>query len=398
MRGALVLAAGAALLLAASGSQRVALGRAVSRRLALSPLVAWWVSQPPRPAASARVSEATAAEFRRIARRTWAYFERFAGAESHGLPADNFQEEPQPEVARRTSPTNVGLGAARDRRGQRLRMDRNGRDGRAPRGRVRHDRTPRALPRPPLQLVRHDRPCAARAALRLHGRQRQPRRAPDRAQAGLPRARWTSRSSSGRALDGHRRHARSPARRPRRRSPAAAPGRVVTSRQLEAALARGRARCSRRCPATRPSGPRASRRSRSRAETLVDIVLALVQDDGSPEAGPALAWARGAARLRREPCARRPRRRDESLPPAEPLRGAPGRPRRDGRPPGRRRWTSRSCTTRRGSSSRSAIVRRRERSTPATTTCSPRRRAWRASSRSRAATCRSSTGSTSAGP
>ena len=50
------------------------------------------------------------------------------------------------------------------------------------------DRAPRALPRASLQLVRHERPRAARAPLRVHGRQRQPRRAPDHAQAGLPRA------------------------------------------------------------------------------------------------------------------------------------------------------------------------------------------------------------------
>ena len=44
------------------------------------------------------------------ARKTWRYFETFAGAEDHWLPPDNFQEVPEPRVAHRTSPTNIGLG------------------------------------------------------------------------------------------------------------------------------------------------------------------------------------------------------------------------------------------------------------------------------------------------
>ena len=47
---------------------------------------------------------------RAIARKTWLYFETFAGDEDHGLPADNFQEVPEPRVAHRTSPTNIGMG------------------------------------------------------------------------------------------------------------------------------------------------------------------------------------------------------------------------------------------------------------------------------------------------
>ena len=64
-----------------------------------------------------------------------------------------------------------------DRDRPRLRVDRHARDGRAPGGRRwRPSATPRALPRPPLQLVRHPRPAPARARVRLVGRQRQPRR------------------------------------------------------------------------------------------------------------------------------------------------------------------------------------------------------------------------------
>ncbi|HET9730370.1 MAG TPA: glucoamylase family protein, partial [Acidimicrobiia bacterium] len=45
----------------------------------------------------------------RYALRHWRYFERFVTAETHGLVPDNFQETPQPIVASRTSPTNIGL-------------------------------------------------------------------------------------------------------------------------------------------------------------------------------------------------------------------------------------------------------------------------------------------------
>jgi len=43
------------------------------------------------------------------ARRTWRFFSTFVGAEDHALPPDNFQEDPRPVVAHRTSPTNLGL-------------------------------------------------------------------------------------------------------------------------------------------------------------------------------------------------------------------------------------------------------------------------------------------------
>ena len=73
-----------------------------------SPLLAWWVSLP----RSRREQSLTAAEreqLRAIARRTWAFYERFAAAEDNWLPPDNFQEEPGGQVAHRTSPTNIAF-------------------------------------------------------------------------------------------------------------------------------------------------------------------------------------------------------------------------------------------------------------------------------------------------
>ena len=45
----------------------------------------------------------------RYALQHWRYFERFVTAETHWLVPDNFQETPEPVIASRTSPTNIGL-------------------------------------------------------------------------------------------------------------------------------------------------------------------------------------------------------------------------------------------------------------------------------------------------
>jgi cyclic beta-1,2-glucan synthetase len=46
---------------------------------------------------------------RLVARLTWRFFEKFVGPEENWLPPDNYQEDPVPVVAHRTSPTNIGL-------------------------------------------------------------------------------------------------------------------------------------------------------------------------------------------------------------------------------------------------------------------------------------------------
>jgi len=65
------------------------------------------VSRRRRVLAAPSVDERTA--LRRIARRTWRYFETFVTAEDRMLPPDNIQEDPVLAVAHRTSPTNIGL-------------------------------------------------------------------------------------------------------------------------------------------------------------------------------------------------------------------------------------------------------------------------------------------------
>jgi cyclic beta-1,2-glucan synthetase len=73
-----------------------------------SPLVAWYVSLP-RVAPELPLDDEERQELRRIARKTWHFFDNFVTARDHWLPPDNFQEIPKGEVAHRTSPTNVGL-------------------------------------------------------------------------------------------------------------------------------------------------------------------------------------------------------------------------------------------------------------------------------------------------
>ena len=74
-----------------------------------SPAIARWASLSPAVAGRLIVSAADARALRLIARRTWRFFETFVTATDHMLPPDNFQEDPAPVLAHRTSPTNIGL-------------------------------------------------------------------------------------------------------------------------------------------------------------------------------------------------------------------------------------------------------------------------------------------------
>ncbi len=74
----------------------------------ISPLVADWISRP-IVHISPNLSESQRKQLQRLARRTWAYFEEYAGPDEHWLPADHFQESPLGTVAHYTTPTNIGL-------------------------------------------------------------------------------------------------------------------------------------------------------------------------------------------------------------------------------------------------------------------------------------------------
>jgi cyclic beta-1,2-glucan synthetase len=109
MSGGVLLAIGAALLL---GMQAHADWRWAIPFILIwlaCPVIATWISRISPIARRLSLSRADAEELRRIARRTWRYFETFVTAEHHMLPPDNFQEDPRPVIANRTSPTNLGL-------------------------------------------------------------------------------------------------------------------------------------------------------------------------------------------------------------------------------------------------------------------------------------------------
>ena len=74
----------------------------------LSPFVAYRISLRPRSGEPSLLGTDTKMA-RMIARRTWRFFETFVGDDHNWLPPDNFQEDPEPKTAHRTSPTNIGL-------------------------------------------------------------------------------------------------------------------------------------------------------------------------------------------------------------------------------------------------------------------------------------------------
>ncbi|MDH4197408.1 MAG: DUF3131 domain-containing protein, partial [Candidatus Aminicenantes bacterium] len=104
-------------LVASSGLLLVSLTRPAALLTAI-PVLALWAAAPlvayalSRPVIPQRVElrEEDRRFLRLIARNTWRYFEAFMGPEDHGLPADNFQETPEPRACHRTSPTNIGMG------------------------------------------------------------------------------------------------------------------------------------------------------------------------------------------------------------------------------------------------------------------------------------------------
>ena len=74
----------------------------------LSPSIAAALSAPAIPG-EIRLSEGERATALRYAKLHWEFFAAFMREELHWLIPDNFQEDPEPTIAPRTSPTNIGL-------------------------------------------------------------------------------------------------------------------------------------------------------------------------------------------------------------------------------------------------------------------------------------------------
>ena len=104
-----VLAILSVALAALSGSDSFLVGIPFALLWICSPAVAWYVSQSAETEDRLDVPDAVSSELRKIARRTWRYFETFTTAEQNYLPPDNVQETPHVIVATRTSPTNIGV-------------------------------------------------------------------------------------------------------------------------------------------------------------------------------------------------------------------------------------------------------------------------------------------------
>jgi cyclic beta-1,2-glucan synthetase len=74
----------------------------------ISPAITWRISKP----VAKQDSTLTSAQhifLRKLSRKTWSFFEHFVVEQDNWLPPDNFQEQPAIQLARRTSPTNIGL-------------------------------------------------------------------------------------------------------------------------------------------------------------------------------------------------------------------------------------------------------------------------------------------------
>ncbi len=119
MRGTVAVTTAVGVLVALVAAERWPFAAPFALLWLLSPLGARWVSRPARTHPVERLSQDEARTLRSTARRTWRFFEVLVGQADSQLPPDNLQEDPQPVVAHRTSPTNIGLyllstAAARD--------------------------------------------------------------------------------------------------------------------------------------------------------------------------------------------------------------------------------------------------------------------------------------------
>jgi cyclic beta-1,2-glucan synthetase len=74
-----------------------------------APLTAWWSARVRGSTPLGQLRERERDYLQALARDTWRFFERCVHAEDNHLPPDNLQLVPEPVLAHRTSPTNIGL-------------------------------------------------------------------------------------------------------------------------------------------------------------------------------------------------------------------------------------------------------------------------------------------------
>ena len=136
-----------------------------------SPAIAWWISQP----ITRREAQLTADQtifLRKLARKTWAFFEKFVGPDDHWLPPDNYQEHPVAVGRASHVADQYGTRAARELVRVRLRLHFGRATHRTHDESAPHDGRVGTAPKPLLQLVRHAISEAAAADLCVDGGQR----------------------------------------------------------------------------------------------------------------------------------------------------------------------------------------------------------------------------------
>ena len=109
MAGGIAFAAAAAVILALGRHAAFVAAAPFLVAWALAPAIAQWISVAPKSKETVPLSDAEERILRITSRKTWRFFSTFVTEADHALPPDNFQEDPKPVVAHRTSPTNIGL-------------------------------------------------------------------------------------------------------------------------------------------------------------------------------------------------------------------------------------------------------------------------------------------------
>ncbi|HEX2717215.1 MAG TPA: glucoamylase family protein, partial [Gemmatimonadaceae bacterium] len=104
----IVADAGIASRVAADWWHPLAIGAAPLALWIASPAIAHALSRP-AIRRELRLDESQTADARRFALLHWRFFDRFVNEGTHWLAPDNYQDDPEPVVAMRTSPTNIGL-------------------------------------------------------------------------------------------------------------------------------------------------------------------------------------------------------------------------------------------------------------------------------------------------
>jgi len=109
MRGGCILALAVLVLVLVFAPSNIMLIAGLVPLWLAAPVIAWVTSLPLHSEENVPLNHGERQEWRSAARLIWRYFETFVTAENNHLPPDNYQDEPAPKLATRTSPTNIGL-------------------------------------------------------------------------------------------------------------------------------------------------------------------------------------------------------------------------------------------------------------------------------------------------